>query len=182
MVDPVKRQMWFQSVKHRHDVSCDGFFWGELPEGWWIRDVPLEWLNLNEFGLDHKSLAKFAEELCHIPHLKHLWLTKNDINNKGMVAFCAGLRHVPQLESLYLKGNDFGDEGVIALAHSLHHIPNLHRLGLNLGCYSQQAALEVIRNLKFVPKMEWLLIGFEQELKSELNEARKLYPQLKINE
>ena len=95
---------------------------------------PLVVLFLDSAGIGATGAQALAASLQHLPSLRYLYLSYNDMGNRGAVALAEQLLDNScnsSLQVLKLAHNHIGNAGACRMAKALQHNPSLEQLNLH---------------------------------------------------
>ena len=104
-------------------------------------------LDLSLNNIRRAGAEEIAHSLVHVPQLETLNLRSNKIGVLGAEALAMGLAAVPKLRHLYLWGNSIQDRGAEALACVLPKLAELRELDLSYNIIHGVGAVAIAHGL-----------------------------------
>ena len=87
-------------------------------------------LELSEVLMDERAFSDLANSLCHVPHLKVLCVSRNQLRT-SISELANNLEYIPHLTELELSDTQMDKEGARAIANSLQVLSKLENLDIS---------------------------------------------------
>ena len=120
-------------------------------------DLDTNWHNK---GFDDGAIHQIANALSlAAPAQEIIDVSENDFGAAGMTRLAESLKHVPYVKALRFSYNNVTNVGAKALAGALHNVPDLLRIYANNMAITEQGCNDISMALNFTPKLDVLAYG-----------------------